>query len=95
MRQIQGLPLELSRRLGMDVSFWERVLSNPDSRFHRLNLLDGAIEKVVRQAEENARMYGRGICHYLGEALYRQSFLNWVANYLRAMFEAEGYERLL
>ncbi|MEM1950001.1 MAG: hypothetical protein QXO30_05735 [Candidatus Caldarchaeum sp.] len=76
-KQIEGLPRELSERLGRDVSFWENVLSNPGS-----NLLEWAIEKVVRQAEENERRFGKSLCHYLVEALYNHSIANWIAGYV-------------
>ncbi|MFP3138250.1 MAG: hypothetical protein RXS42_08570 [Nitrososphaeria archaeon] len=85
LQMIEDLPAYLSSELGMDAKYWQKELDDPGSWIHRYNIMVGAIEYAVNQAQNLSEKTEAELCEYLWDSIERNWIGKWLAGYIKGM----------
>ncbi|MCL4436332.1 MAG: hypothetical protein M1503_03080 [Thaumarchaeota archaeon] len=87
---LEYLPQTLSTKMGYSPNLWEEELTSPDSKIHKLNLVDGGIEYAINMAESLSKRHKQPLEHYLEMATQKDWIENYIAGYIEEMLLIPG-----
>ena len=90
LTSLEYLPQALSTKIGYSPKLWEEELTSPDSKIHKLNLVDGAIEYAINLAESLSKRHKRPLEHYLEMATQKDWIENYITGYIEQMLLLPG-----